>query len=44
MAPFKALPKTVGDAKKKGLVPMRDLFGPKVSVAAPKRPRRKPGV
>ena len=30
MAPLKALPKSVSDAKKKGLVPVPDFFGPKV--------------
>ena len=30
MAPLKALPKTVSDAKKKGLVPVTDFFDPKV--------------
>ena len=35
MAPLKALPKTVSDAKKKGLVPVTDFFGLKV-----KRDRR----
>ena len=43
MAPFKALPKTVGDAKKKGLVPMTDFFGPKVKRGRPQKAASKAG-
>ena len=43
MAPFKALPKAVGDAKKKGLVPMTDFFGPKVKRGRPQKAASKAG-
>ena len=43
MAPFKALLKTVGDAKKKGLVPMVDFFGPKVKRGRPQKAASKAG-
>ena len=38
-----ALPKTVGDAKKKGLVPMTDFFGPKVKRGRSKKAASKAG-
>ena len=43
MAPFKAPPKTVWDAKKKGLVPMTDFFGPKVKRGRPQKAASKAG-
>ena len=41
MAPFKAPPKTVGDAKKKGLVPMADFFGQTVKRGRPQKAESK---